>query len=84
MGSHQRIYLLRSLQHLPYHPINAVEEVVWISEHQGMMGEMSRCEFKPVLEQEIFDSLAIRLVYSKPEIAVKCACPVFQIGSYFV
>ncbi|KAK3317264.1 putative polyketide synthase [Cercophora scortea] len=47
--------------------MGAVEDVGWISEHQGMMGKMSRSGFKPVLEQEVIDSMAISmLVHNRP------------------
>ncbi|EFE31625.1 polyketide synthase, putative [Trichophyton benhamiae CBS 112371] len=47
--------------------MGAVEDVGWISEHKGMMGKMSRSGFKPVLEQEVIDAMAIcMLVHNKP------------------
>ncbi|KAJ9252219.1 hypothetical protein DTO207G8_4834 [Paecilomyces variotii] len=52
--------------------MGAVEEVGWISEHQGMMGKMSRSGFKPVSEQEVIDAMAIAmLAYNKPDQAAK-------------
>lgn len=54
--------------------MGAVEDVGWISEHQGMMGKMSRSGFKPVLEQEVIDAMAISmLVHSQPEHALRAA-----------
>lgn len=54
--------------------MGAVEDVGWISEHQGVMGKMSRSGFKPVLEQEVIDAMAISmLVHSKPEHALPTA-----------
>ncbi|RMZ82891.1 hypothetical protein DV737_g1950, partial [Chaetothyriales sp. CBS 132003] len=48
--------------------MGAVEDVGWISEHQGMMGKMSRSGFKPVLEQEVIDAMAISmLVHNRSE-----------------
>ncbi|KAL8376833.1 hypothetical protein RB595_007791 [Gaeumannomyces hyphopodioides] len=41
--------------------MGAVEDVGWISEHQGMIGKMSRSGFKPVLEQEVIDAMAISM-----------------------
>ncbi|KAJ9306417.1 hypothetical protein DTO217A2_4156 [Paecilomyces variotii] len=52
--------------------MGAVEEVGWISEHQGMMGKMSRSGFKPVSEQEVIDAMAIAmLAHNKPDQAAK-------------
>ncbi|EFQ96996.1 fatty acid synthase S-acetyltransferase [Nannizzia gypsea CBS 118893] len=57
--------------------MGAVEDVGWISEHQGMMGKMSRSGFKPVLEQEVIDAMAIcMLVHSKPGQAAERALAV--------
>jgi hypothetical protein len=47
--------------------MGAVEDVGWISEHQGMMGKMSRSGFKPVLEQEVINAMAVSmLVHNRP------------------
>ncbi|KAJ9386802.1 hypothetical protein DTO063F5_3460 [Paecilomyces variotii] len=52
--------------------MGAVEEVGWISEHQGMMGKMSRSGFKPVSEQEVIDAMAIAmLAHNKPDQAAQ-------------
>lgn len=54
--------------------MGAVEDVGWISEHQGMMGKMSRSGFKPVLEQEVIDAMAVSmLVHAKPGKALETA-----------
>lgn len=54
--------------------MGAVEDVGWISEHQGMMGKMSRSGFKPVLEQEVIDAMAVSmLVHARPEKALETA-----------
>jgi acyl carrier protein len=54
--------------------MGAVEDVGWISEHQGMMGKMSRSGFKAVLEQEVIDAMAISmLVHNKSEDALENA-----------
>jgi acyl carrier protein len=48
--------------------MGAVEDVGWISEHQGMMGKMSRSGFKAVLEQEVIDAMAISmLIHNKSQ-----------------
>jgi acyl carrier protein len=66
--------------------MGAVEDVGWISEHQGMMGKMSRSGFKPVLEQEVIDAMAISmLVHNKPGQAVDEALAAdSKATSYFV
>ena len=47
--------------------IGAVEDVGYISEHQGMMGKMQRTGFKPVSEQEVIDAMALAMmVHNKP------------------
>ncbi|CAG8909974.1 unnamed protein product [Penicillium egyptiacum] len=66
--------------------MGAVEDVGRISEHQGMMGKMSRSSFKPVLEKEVIDAMAISmLVYNKPQQADKSALAVVsRNASYFI
>ncbi|KNG85249.1 putative polyketide synthase [Aspergillus nomiae NRRL 13137] len=66
--------------------MGAVEDVGWISEHQGMMGKMSRSGFKPVLEQEVIDAMSISmLVHNSPGQAVEEALAVESKNtSYFV
>ncbi|KAE8413499.1 hypothetical protein BDV36DRAFT_304027 [Aspergillus pseudocaelatus] len=66
--------------------MGAVEDVGWISEHQGMMGKMSRSGFKPVLEQEVIDAMAISmLVHNKPGQAVDEALALdSKNASYFM
>ena len=47
--------------------IGAIEDVGYISEHQGMMGKMQRTGFKPVSEQEVIDAMALAImVHNKP------------------
>ncbi|KAH9827374.1 Polyketide synthase [Teratosphaeria destructans] len=51
--------------------MGAVEDAGWISEQEGLMGKMARSGFKPVLEQEVIDSMAVAmLVHNKPEKAL--------------
>lgn len=66
--------------------MGAVEDVGWISEHQGMMGKMSRSGFKPVLEQEVIDAMAISmLVHNKPsQAAEKALATASKNNSYFI
>ncbi|KJF61407.1 polyketide synthase [Coccidioides immitis RS] len=66
--------------------MGAVEDVGWISDHQGMMGKMSRSGFKPVLEQKVIDAMAIcMLVHNKPNKAAESALTVTsKNSSYFV
>ncbi|KAG5918681.1 hypothetical protein E4U53_004073, partial [Claviceps sorghi] len=54
--------------------MGAVEDIGWISEHHGMMGTMSRSGFKPVLEQEVLDAMAVSmLVHNRPQPALPTA-----------
>lgn len=66
--------------------MGAVEDVGWISEHQGMMGKMSRSGFKPVLEQEVIDAMAISmLVHNKPsQAAENPLATASKNNSYFI
>lgn len=66
--------------------MGAVEDVGWISEHRGMMGKMSRSGFKPVLEQEVIDAMAISmLVHNKPsQAAEEALATASKNNSYFI
>jgi NAD(P)-dependent dehydrogenase (short-subunit alcohol dehydrogenase family)/acyl carrier protein len=66
--------------------MGAVEDVGWISEHQGMMSKMSRSGFKPVLEQEVIDAMTISMmVHNKPgKAAEKALAVASKNSSYFV
>jgi acyl carrier protein len=63
--------------------MGAVEDVGWISEHQGMMGKMARSGFKPVLEQEVIDAMVISmLVHHRPENALESAFAVSSKNAF--
>ncbi|KAH1426141.1 hypothetical protein KXW31_006867 [Aspergillus fumigatus] len=67
--------------------MGAVEDVGWISEHQGMMGKMSRSGFKPVLEQEVIDAMAISMLVhnqARQAIADEALAADSKATSYFV
>ncbi|KAG6199000.1 Type I Iterative PKS [Claviceps purpurea] len=47
--------------------MGAVEDIGWLSEHQEMIGVLSRAGMKPLLEQEVIDAMAVSmLVHNKP------------------
>lgn len=47
--------------------MGAVGDIGWLSEHQEMIGVLSRAGMKPLLEQEVIDAMAVSmLVHNKP------------------
>ncbi|EQL01609.1 Beta-ketoacyl synthase [Ophiocordyceps sinensis CO18] len=63
--------------------MGAVEDIGWISEHQGMMGKMARSGFKPVLENEVIDAMAVAmLVHNRPGNAVQGALDVASKNAF--
>ena len=65
--------------------IGAVEDIGFISEHQGLMSKMKTSGFKGVTEQELLDAMALAMIaHSRPPKADDAADSCFVHGNTFV